>query len=139
MYKKVLWKSSEHIYQAEKTLDPLEQTLIHNAETPSKAKRIGFKVELRDGWDNIKCDTMRVIVYEKFHQNKFILKSLLDTDHAILIEGNYWHDNYWGDCSCPKCKNITGENHLGLILMDLRHFFREKEDMDWHEVSCNYD
>ena len=38
----------------------------------------------------------------------------------LLIEGNTWHDNYWGDCSCNRCKSKSGENMLGILLMELR-------------------
>lgn len=37
-----------------------------------------------------------------------------------IVEGNYWHDNYWGNCTCDKCKNIEGQNKLGKILMKIR-------------------
>lgn len=61
------------------------------------------------------------IVRLKFKQNKHLAKRLLDTDDALLIEGNTWHDNYWGDCKCshPKCSN-KGRNALGEILMEIR-------------------
>lgn len=32
-----------------------------------------------------------------------------------LIEGNYWHDTYWGVCEG------VGENHLGKLLMEIRN------------------
>ena len=44
-------------------------------------------------------------------------ESMID---IMLIEGNYWHDNYWGNCLCPKCKEIEGQNQLGKILMKVR-------------------
>jgi len=31
-----------------------------------------------------------------------------------------WHDNYWGNCYCFKCKDIKGVNKLGEPLMDIR-------------------
>ena len=45
---------------------------------------------------------------------------LLSTSNATLVEGNWWHDNFWGDCYCPKCKGIPGANTLGRLLMELR-------------------
>ena len=44
---------------------------------------------------------------------------LLDTGDAILIEGNFWHDNFFGSCTCPKCGN-KGQNNLGKLLMQIR-------------------
>ena len=45
---------------------------------------------------------------------------LLETGDEYLEEGTTWHDNEWGNCSCPKCKNIEGKNILGQLLMKVR-------------------
>jgi len=47
-------------------------------------------------------------------------KRLKNTEGYELIEGNFWHDCYWGNCSCEKCKNIEGQNVLGRLLMKVR-------------------
>ena len=39
---------------------------------------------------------------------------------ATLIEGNHWHDNRWGDCTCERCSAKEGQNWLGKILMEIR-------------------
>jgi predicted NAD-dependent protein-ADP-ribosyltransferase YbiA (DUF1768 family) len=52
-------------------------------------------------------------VREKF-KNEELAQLLIDTDDHELIEGNWWHDYFWGVC------NGKGENHLGKILMDVR-------------------
>lgn len=54
------------------------------------------------------------IVRAKFTQNKELAKRLKATGDKTLIEGNYWHDTYWGVCEG------VGENYLGKILMNLR-------------------
>ena len=41
-----------------------------------------------------------------------------------LIEGNTWSDNFWGDCHCPKCRGIKGENNLGKLLMKIREDYK---------------
>jgi predicted NAD-dependent protein-ADP-ribosyltransferase YbiA (DUF1768 family) len=56
----------------------------------------------------------------KFGCNADIRKALLATHPQELVEGNYWHDNYWGNCLCPKCTHIEGQNHLGKLLMKIR-------------------
>lgn len=61
----------------------------------------------------------------KFRQHPKLKKKLLGTGDAVLIEGNTWHDNIWGDCSCPKCWNIEGKNLLGRILMQVREELTE--------------
>lgn len=46
---------------------------------------------------------------------------LLSTEDEELVEDTTgWHDNIWGDCSCPKCQYIKGRNKLGKILMQVR-------------------
>jgi predicted NAD-dependent protein-ADP-ribosyltransferase YbiA (DUF1768 family) len=50
---------------------------------------------------------------------------LLATGDRDLIEGNTWHDNFWGVCSCPKCTfpPIPQTNWLGKILVEERAFY----------------
>ncbi len=69
---------------------------------------------------------MRKIVREKFIQNPNLKKALISTGKATLVEGNYWHDNTWGNCTCEKCKNIPGKNYLGTILEDIRTEFSQE-------------
>ena len=57
-----------------------------------------------------------------------ILKEkLLATGNEKLEEGNWWHDNFWGNCYCPKCKNIEGVNKLGKLLMLLRKELKDEQ------------
>lgn len=109
----------EHAFQAAKTLSEEEQAAISIAKTPGIAKRLGRKVLLRSDWEEVKERIMYECVKEKF-KNPILREKLLNTYPAELIEGNTWHDNYWGDCSCEKCKNIEGKNRLGKILMKIR-------------------
>ena len=55
------------------------------------------------------------VCYEKFTNNDalHLKERLLKTGKEELVEGNTWHDNYWGNCTCEKCKNIAGQNKLG--------------------------
>lgn len=62
---------------------------------------------------------MKEILLCKFSDDK-LKKKLLDTGHRKLVEGNYCHDNFWGSCYCPRCKNFEGKNFLGNILMEIR-------------------
>jgi ribA/ribD-fused uncharacterized protein len=77
------------------------------------------KITLRAGWDSIRVDVMTSIIRSKF-ENPKLSQMLIDTNSEILIEGNYWHDNFWGDCACEKCENIQGRNNLGEVLMVIR-------------------
>ena len=122
-----IWPTVEHIYQVSKTLNRKEQEQIRLATTPGKAKRLGNKITLRSDWEKVKFDKMFKFVALKFKQNKKLKQKLLDTKDTLLIEGNYWHDNIWGDCFCSKCKNIKGQNWLGRILMRVRSNLRKEK------------
>ena len=47
-------------------------------------------------------------------------EKLIATGDAELVEGNRWHDNRRGKCSCEKRQNKEGQNWLGKILMEIR-------------------
>lgn len=113
------WKSAEHAFQAMKTLDSQEQEWVRSAPTPGIAKRRGRVVKLRPDWEQIKDFTMEAILRAKFSDPELKRKLILTCDYG-LCEGNTWHDNYWGDCSCPKCAGIVGRNQLGKTLMKIR-------------------
>lgn len=126
-YKNILWESSEHAYQAEKSTDEDEREDIRCAATPGEAKRMckpGKLKFFRSDWDTVKTQIMEDIVRAKF-EDPDLRKQLLDTKDFELIEGNWWHDNYWGNCTCgrPSCAKV-GENHLGKILMKVRNDIR---------------
>jgi ribA/ribD-fused uncharacterized protein len=88
--------------------------------SPSESKKLGRQIKLRSDWEGIKDNIMYTGVLAKFAQHSDLKQQLLDTHPLILIEGNYHHDNYWGDCYCKKCQKIAGKNSLGKILMYVR-------------------
>lgn len=108
----------EHYYQANKATTITDFNKIRSCTTPGQAKRAGSGVKLREDWDSVKVYLMRRGLDAKF-QNPSLKKKLLDTGCVQLIEGNYWHDNYWGSCYCPKCGD-RGKNILGRLLMLVR-------------------
>lgn len=119
-YKGITYLTLEHCYQAQKTLNPSERAWIAIAEKPGDAKHRGSRVAVREDWDEVKDGIMLDLLKIKF-SNPDLAQKLKDTGDAELIEGNYWHDNYWGDCMCPKCYNrITGQNKLGKMLIEIR-------------------
>ncbi len=117
----------EHYFQAQKSLSLQERKMIAAAPTPGKAKHFGRHVDLRPDWEFKKLKVMKYALKRKFDTYPDLKQQLLATGDAILIEGNTWHDNFWGDCSCPKCENIAGKNNLGKLLMMLRDEYREEE------------
>lgn len=135
----IIYPTVEHAYQERKTLDPERRKMIRNAPTPMKAAEIGRSKDtvIVEGWlEGEKARTMEILVSEKFLQNDDLMKKLLYTGNAILIEGNYWHDNYFGVCSCKNCheSDIQPQNILGEILMNIRsrpHFYRCLSEKGW--------
>jgi ribA/ribD-fused uncharacterized protein len=124
-YKGRRWKTVEHAFQAAKCLNWADEEKIHKADTPGEAKRIGRKVTLIPGWDYKRVDVMRDCLRMKFLQNDDLMQKLLSTGDEQLVEGNTWHDNYWGECSCEKCSGKIGTNMLGQLLMELRDNYRK--------------
>lgn len=111
---KEVYLTSEHLYQALKTLDPKEQKFVRIAPTPGEAKRRGKKITLREDWDEVKDDIMRMVLDLKFSQNPDLRRKLLATGDQELIESNIWGDVYWGVCFG------SGQNKLGLLLQETR-------------------
>ena len=65
---------------------------------------------------------------QKFLHPKEILNfknRLLATGDELLVEGNYWHDNYFGFCYCEKCSQLPKHNQLGKILMRIREELKD--------------
>jgi ribA/ribD-fused uncharacterized protein len=134
-YRGMKCKTLEHPYQALKSSDPKEFAQIMLAETPGKAKRMGgprgIIKSFRPDWEDIKYDLMVELVRAKFSQHADLREILLGTGDAILIEGNYHHDNIWGDCYCgrlPKCDK-AGRNLLGKALMQVREELRNAQNI----------
>lgn len=116
-----LWPTAEHAFNAGKTLDHTWRTRIRQAPTPGEAKRIGRRAPLRPDWDaRVRYEVMTQVIAAKFVGAPRIA-ALLSTGDAVLVEGNRWHDQHWGDCFCgrPACAR-PGLNHLGRILMARR-------------------
>jgi ribA/ribD-fused uncharacterized protein len=119
LYEGILYRTSEHAFQAAKTLIQAQREEIRDLLTPGEAKKYAGKkgpIRLRDGWNEMRIDVMRQVLRSKFTsvQNEHLKERLLDTGDAELIEGNTWGDVFWGQV------NGQGENWLGRLLMELR-------------------
>jgi ribA/ribD-fused uncharacterized protein len=115
----------EHFYQSCKTIDPAQRGAVLAAHSPGQAKRRGRQVTLRADWEDVKDITMRIALLDKFAPGTRMAAKLDSTGGSILIEGNHWHDNYWGNCNCQECADIPGLNKLGAQLMRIRQDNRE--------------
>src|SRR3954469_15608658 len=79
-----------------KTTDEELRSHILTIPTPGQVKRFGRTLELRPNWDKLRLHFMHELVERKFRQNYHLRDKLLDTGHDMLIEGNHWHDSFWG-------------------------------------------
>lgn len=128
LYHNEIYPTAEHLFQALKTRNDKTRSLIRELKYPSEARSKGRQIELRSDWEQVKNKAMTLVVKLKFSQDDKLKNRFLKTKERLLIEGNYWHDNYWGKCSCPRCRHIYGQNQLGKILMKLREEFQQKND-----------
>lgn len=124
----IKYPTNEHFFQAMKTLDEDERLEISRCLTPGRAKRMGRRVALRPDWESVKEDVMFEALCLKFADEQ-LADWLLETGDSILVEGTTWHDNEWGNCSCPKCAHIEGKNKLGKLLMKVRDMIKEERGL----------
>jgi ribA/ribD-fused uncharacterized protein len=123
------FKTGEHMFNSLKT-DSLEEAChVMDAPTPGIAKQRGRKVTLRPFWDEVeRYNAMRTVLGAKFLDDKEMMDALLSTGERRIIEGNTWHDNEWGNCTCGTrvfCVETQGNNNLGKLLMELRSDLRK--------------
>jgi ribA/ribD-fused uncharacterized protein len=113
----ITWRTVEHYYQAQKFTIPKIQHKIKFSNTPGEAKSIAhrYKIIRINNWFIIKESIMYRAIKAKFQQHPELLKELLNTKDAILIE-NSPDDLYWGIGS-----NNLGLNRMGVLLMELRN------------------
>lgn len=117
-YGQLVFLTNENFYQAMKTTD---QALREQMAPilPAQAKRVGQELELRPDWASVKDQVMMFGLSRKFQDGE-LRRKLLSTQGRFLIEGNNWHDTYWGVCD-GKCKKphsaAEGKNMLGYLLM----------------------
>lgn len=108
-----VWPSVENYYQAMKSTSPAYQHQVWLA-SPSQAKKLGRRANIRADWDEIKTEVMMTALAAKFSQEPWRSR-LIATGTEPIIEWNNWGDRIWG-----VTPDGIGENKLGLLLMKLR-------------------
>lgn len=111
---RVSFTTLEHAYQASKYRNLGYKFQVADCETPGQAKRMGRRYAARPDWEAIKLDVMLYFTRRKYEHPQMKAK-LLATGSRDLIEVNNHGDVYWG-----TDEFLDGENHLGLILMQVR-------------------
>lgn len=113
--------SGEHAFNALKTLDPVQRAHVLAAASPGTAKKRGQAVTLRTDWDTgARVMAMQQVLQAKFAPGNEHAQLLVATGNTLLVETNHWHDQFWGDCYCPRHAHIVGTNMLGQLLMSIR-------------------
>jgi ribA/ribD-fused uncharacterized protein len=122
----------EHAYVLAK-LDPSHPerdrhvTAILAEPDPRRVKQMGRSIPLRDRWDDMKKGIMLALLWQKYdhRMNPACYDVLMKTGHAVIEEGNWWGDRYFGIAyrdrvACENGHGGVGQNVLGILLMDIR-------------------
>lgn len=113
----ILYPSTEHAYQAAKSLDP-NVRIEFLTLTCNEAKNKGQAIEIREDWEVVKYEVMFAVVFDKFTRHPELKQKLILTGEKYLEETNHWGDTFWGCC------NEIGQNNLGKILMCVRKIIK---------------
>lgn len=131
------WMTVEHYYQAQKSHDELYKDAIRSAKSAEYAKQLAadpgmprniskrswflqHACEPRPDWNDVKLDVMRRGDLAKFSQHEVLLKLLLATGDAELVEDSE-SEPFWGLGSDGQ-----GFNWAGRILMEVRSVLASK-------------
>lgn len=128
-HKGKIYSCVESAYQMEKCANEEDKDRF-TGMNGYEAKREGRKIEIREDWDEVKVKIMGSLLKKKFINIPSFRAKLEATGDEEITEGNYWHDNFWGDCTCVKCADIEGRNALGKMLMQIRKMNRSEKSND---------
>lgn len=110
-----IYPSSENLYQSLKFPDwPVDFTAIE----PKESKNMSRKFDIREDWEEVKDEAMRLALFFKFAFNNALATMLIATEGHIE-EKNDWRDCYWGTYMG------YGHNKLGIMLMELRTMLKD--------------
>jgi len=118
LYEGITYPTTEHAYQAAKTLSVVDRLHIAALPSPGLSKREGRKLDLREDWETQKIGVMLECLRIKF-SDPDMMERLRSTGDQTLIEGNHWGDSFWGMIK-DETGAWVGENHLGDLLMHIR-------------------
>ena len=122
IFEGLVYPSVEHAFQAAKTTSTARRADFTDPRMSCvSAKRAGRRLGLRADWEDVKADVMATCLRAKFARGSELAARLIETQGLMLVEGNTWHDNEWGSCSCGSARCLApGKNKLGAILMMVR-------------------
>ena len=117
----IIYPSAEIACIAYHTEDLKLRQEISKIVDPVEAKKRIPPDKLRPDWDDVKLEYVQKILRAKFNQNPALQKQLIATGNREIHPENLSHENFWGSCTCTRCKNL-GQNMLGQLLMAERRF-----------------
>ena len=94
-----MYQNGESAYQAAELLPQDEEYRLKYESTDGKgAKKLSKELKhlTRPDWKEISLIVMSKVVHAKFTQNKDIRIQLVNTFPHDLVEGNTWHDYFYG-------------------------------------------
>jgi ribA/ribD-fused uncharacterized protein len=116
----------EHAYQAAKFNSVAARQRIRLCVSAGAAKREAADL-LNDptsmaqpGWTHVRVQIMHGLLLQKFAGpgGAPLGRLLAATAPRMLVEGNTWHDHFWGMCEVEG--KFAGQNMLGKLLMSIR-------------------
>ncbi|MEN8660426.1 NADAR domain-containing protein [Marivita sp.] len=112
----LIWRSSEHLYQACKFATPDLRDHIRRASTPGEAKAIAreHRDQIIPDWEDRRLSVMYSTIKLKLKQNPEFQESLVSTGLREIIERSST-DSFWG-----QLPDGRGDNCFGKVLMLLR-------------------
>ncbi len=120
----ITYPTTEHAFQAYKTLDLEERKRIAALATPTESKAAGRTIKgFRKDWSKVSISVMEQCLRKKFALPHLRAK-LLATGDQELIEGNTWGDKFWGVC------DGEGQNNLGKLLMKIRQEIKNEHNRE---------
>ena len=118
------YPTAEHAYQAGKARKEAVREWILSAPTPALVAMAAhglYTWDIVSDWSQTKFDRMRAVLRAKFSQHDDLLKLLLSTGDARLVEVGKVDNavnRLWGEV------NGKGSNKLGTLLMEIREELR---------------
>lgn len=145
IYKHKPFLSAEQAYQWSRALNAGETLKAHDilhSLNAFKAKYLGDSCPPSPQWDNLKNDTLKKIVYQKFAQNKALKDRLITCGYTSFYECTrdpYWGVNYQISSSSREIdtKNFTGLNTFGLILADIKKRLINESAWETEDITPN--
>ena len=123
-YRGVHWEHVEGAYQASKLAVVSDKELgdlsLMSPKDIKGLSRVWKDANMIDPeWHDKKYKVMEELLRLKF-SIPYLREKLNELKDVHIVEANYWHDNYWGACYCPKCHNLEHQNKLGKLLMQIQ-------------------